>query len=108
MNTFEKIATIIGTGIAVAVAVKCADAPSTDNEVKKSEPENACTYSDVLKVIYQTNMYDISKDQLTRIIPVGAPSDYYAAIIPAIQNKKYDSSMITDVKNITRAFGYKV
>ena len=109
MNTFEKIATILGTGVAVAAAMKCAEvSTANDNEVKKSESENACMYSDVLKVIYQTNMYSISRDQLTKIIPVGAPSDYYAAIIPAIRNKKYDCDMVKDVTNITRAFGYKV
>lgn len=108
MNTFEKIATILGTGVAVAAAMKCADATTVNDEIKKSEPENVCMYSDVLKAIYQTDMYSTTRDRLTRIIPVGAPSDYYAAIIQAIKNKRFDSNMLTDVRNITKAFGYRI
>ena len=108
MNTVGK-AILIGIGaLAYLSAVAQHEKNSTETTIEvKHSVDVLCMYSDVVKAITSSNMCEGYKHILLKRIPAGACGDYYRAVITVIESVKYDTFIIPQVENITKAFGYK-
>ena len=111
MNTVVK-AILIGIGaLATLSAVACCAINSTETTVEVTPSVDVfCTYSNCIKAIMSSNLYETTKSVLLDRIPAGACGDYYKAVITVIESGKQGNNtfIVSQVEKITKAFGYKI
>ena len=111
MNTVVK-AILIGIGaLATLSAVACCAINSTETTVEVTPSVDVfCTYSNVVKAIMSSNMCEGYKNILLKRIPAGACGDYYKAVITVIESgtQGNNTAVVSQVKQITKAFGYEI
>ena len=110
MNTVGK-AILIGIGaLATLSAVACCAINSTETTEVTPSVDVFCTYSNCIKAIMSSNLYETTKSVLLGRIPAGACGDYYKAVITVIENGNpgNNTAIVSRVEQITKAFGYKI
>ena len=111
MNTVGK-AILIGIGALgalSAIAQLATNYTETTVEVTPSV-DVFCTYSNCIKAIMSSNLYETTKYVLLGRIPAGACGDYYKSVIAVIESSKQGNNtfIVSQVEKITRAFGYEI
>ena len=111
MNTVVK-AILIGIGaLATLSAVACCAINSNEKPTEVTPSVDVfCTYSNCIKAIMSSNLYETTKYVLLGRIPAGACGDYYKAVIAVIESGKLGNNtmIVSQVEKITEAFGYKI
>ena len=111
MNTVGK-AILIGIGaLATLYAVACCAINSNEKPTEVTPSVDVfCTYSNCIKAIMSSNLYETTKSVLLGRIPAGACGDYYKAVITVIESgtQGNNTAVVSRVEQITKAFGYKI
>ena len=111
MNIVGK-AILIGIGaLATLSAVACCAINSNEKPTEVTPSVDVfCTYSNCIKAIMSSNLYETTKSVLLDRIPAGACGDYYKAVITVIEsgNPGNNTAVVSQVEKITKAFGYKI
>lgn len=111
MNTVGK-AILFGIGALASLSVIAQHAiNSTETTVEVTPSVDVfCTYSNCIKAIMSSNLYETTKCILLDRIPAGACGDYYRSVIAVIESAKKgnNTNIVSQVEKITEAFGYKV
>ena len=111
MNTVVK-AILIGIGaLATLSAVACCAINSNEKPREVTPSVDVfCTYSNCIKAIMSSNLYETTKSVLLGRIPAGACGDYYKAVIAVIESgtQGNNTAVVSQVEQITKAFGYKI
>ena len=112
MNTVGK-AILIGIGALASLSAVAQYAINSSNEKPTEVTPSVdvfCTYSNCIKAIMSSNLYETTKSVLLDRIPAGACGDYYKAVITVIEsgNPGNNTAVVSRVEQITKAFGYKI
>ena len=111
MNTVGK-AILFGIGVLASLSVIAQHTTkSTETTIEVSPSVDVfCTYSNCIKAIMSSNLYETTKTVLLDRIPAGACGDYYKAVITVIEsgNPGNNTAVVSRVEQITKAFGYKI
>lgn len=112
MNTVGK-AILIGIGALASLSAVAQYAINSSNEKPTEVTPSVdvfCTYSNCIKAIMSSNLYETTKSVLLDRIPAGACGDYYKAVITVIESgtQGNNTAVVSRVEKITEAFGYKI
>ena len=111
MNTVGKVI-LIGIGALASLSVIAQHTiNSTETTVEVTPSVDVfCTYSNCIKAIMSSNLYETTKYVLLGRIPAGACGDYYKAVITVIESgtQGNNTAIVSQVEKITEAFGYKI
>lgn len=111
MNTVGKVI-LIGIGALASLSVIAQNAINSNETTVEVTPsvDVFCTYSNCIKAIMSSNLYETTKNVLLGRIPAGACGDYYKAVITAIESgtQGNNTAVVSRVEQITKAFGYKI
>ena len=111
MNTVGKVI-LIGIGALASLSVIAQHTiNSTETTVEVTPSVDVfCTYSNCIKAIMSSNLYETTKSVLLGRIPAGACGDYYKAVIAVIESgtQGNNTAVVSQVEQITKAFGYKI
>lgn len=112
MNTVERTI-FIGIAALTFLSMVARNVVNSVNETSKAVTPSVdmlCTYSDVIEALTKADLYETTKYVLLDKIPAGACGDYYRSVIAVIEsgNPGNNTAIISQVKKITKAFGYKI